>query len=171
MTQGCGARGATSPRPAPFADTTTAGRAGTASPSRRTAWCGGTAWTNLRPAKTVLDLPALVGLLCSHQPGGTAPPPQVREPAMSTFSIITSRGTQTDITTDDRAADMDAALRVAEALHRTITLDDLQFDGVLRGTYRHNGRTERIVIVGTGLDGAKATDAMRAVIWVGEINE
>lgn len=90
---------------------------------------------------------------------------------MSTYSIITSRGTQTDITTDDRAADINAALRVAEALHRTITLDDLQFDGVLRGTYLHNGRTERIVIVGTGMDGADARDAMRAVIWVGEGSE
>lgn len=90
---------------------------------------------------------------------------------MSTFSIITSRGTQTDITTDDRAADINVALRVAEVIHRTITLDDLQFDGVLRGTYVHNGRVERIVIIGTGLDGANAGDALRAVSWVGEINE
>ena len=90
---------------------------------------------------------------------------------MSTFSIITSRGTQTDITTDDRAADINVALRVAEVIHRTITLDDYQVDGVLRGTYLHNGRTERIVIIGTGLDGANAGDALRAVSWVGEINE
>ena len=81
---------------------------------------------------------------------------------MSTFSIITSRGTQTDITTDDRAADINVALRVAEVIHRTITLDDYQVDGVLRGTYLHNRRTERIVIIGTGLDGANAGDACRS---------
>lgn len=88
-----------------------------------------------------------------------------------TFSILTSRGTQVDIESTDPAESMDSMLRVAEALHRTIKLDDLQFDMVLRGTYVHNGRVERIVIVGTGEGGASAADAMRAITWMNAVNE
>ncbi|AKF14348.1 hypothetical protein SEA_VINCENZO_86 [Mycobacterium phage Vincenzo] len=91
---------------------------------------------------------------------------------MATFSIITSRGTQTDVETTDPSVTIGHALQVATMLHRTITLDDLQFDGTLRGTYRHNGRTERIVIIETTPGtGASAAEAVRAVAWVGEVNE
>lgn len=98
---------------------------------------------------------------------------------MQTFTIITSRGSTTNLEIDDPdlydnlGLGMEAARDVAGALYREPIGNGWTHyaDGIDIGTYLNNGAQVRIAVIAT-TDGlaAKAKDAVRAATWVGEIN-